>query len=59
MSIIWKIYRFFIILQKCVVDKINKDVFDDVELLLKLYFQLNDIIFNGKFVVYVLNGDLR
>lgn len=59
MSIIWKIYRFFIILQKCVVDKINKDVFDDVELLLKLYFQLNDIIFNGKFVVYVLNGDLK
>lgn len=59
MSIIWKIYRFFIILQKCVVDKINKDVFDDVELFLKLYFQLNDIIFNGKFVVYVLNGDLR
>lgn len=59
MSIIWKIYRFFIILQKCVVDKINKDVFDDVEFLLKLYFQLNDIIFNGKFVVYVLNGDLR
>lgn len=59
MSIIWKIYRFFIILQKCVVDKINKDVFDDVEFLLKLYFQLNDIIFNGKFVVYVLNGDLK
>lgn len=59
MSIIWKIYRFFIILQKCVVDKINKDVFDDVELFLKLYFQLNDIIFNGKFVVYVLNGDLK
>lgn len=59
MSIIWKIYRFFIILSKCVVDKINKDVFDDVELFLKLYFQLNDIIFNGKFVVYVLNGDLR
>lgn len=59
MSIIWKIYRFFITSSKCVADKINKDVLDDAELLLKSHFQSNDTIFNGKLAVYVLNGDLR
>lgn len=59
MSIIWKIYRFFITSSKCVADKINKDVLDDAEFLLKSHFQSNDTIFNGKLAVYVLNGDLR
>lgn len=59
MSIIWKIYRFFITSSKCVADKINKDVLDDAEFLLKSHFQSNDTIFNGKLAVYVLNGDLK
>lgn len=51
MSIIWKIYRFFITSSKCVADKINKDVLDDAEFLLKSHFQSNDTIFNGKLAV--------
>lgn len=43
MCIIWKIYR-LISLYRNVADKINGDVLDDAELLLKSHFQSNDTI---------------